>query len=289
MTNPYRGRFAPSPSGPLHFGSLLAALASYLDAKKYQGKWLVRIEDIDPPREVPGSSSLILQTLEQHGLCWDERELYQSTRGEAYKAILNDYLASGKAYACNCTRKNVAEMGGIYNQHCHTKNLPSQDNAIRLRNSKHSDHFTDLILGLTHLEKSRAQEDFIIHRRDGLFAYQLAVVIDDDYQNINHIVRGSDLLDTTCWQLSLFNSLNQQQPKYGHIPLALGENGRKLSKQNKAPALNSKIANQNLHEALTFLGQKPPLELKQESVEDIISWAISNWNRQQLTHSAQIR
>ncbi len=288
MTNTYRGRFAPSPSGPLHFGSLLAALASYLDAKKHQGQWLLRIEDIDPPREIPGASSLILNTLEDHGLYWDEKELYQSTRSEAYRVTLNELIESAKAYACNCTRKDVAGMGGIYNRHCHQKTLACKGNAIRLRNSMYSDHFSDLILGLTTLEQNRAQEDFIIHRRDGLFAYQLAVVIDDHYQNINHVIRGSDLLDTTCWQLSLFNSLNQPQPKYGHIPLALGENGRKLSKQNKAPALNSKTANKNLHEALTFLGQKPPQHLKQESVNDIINWAISNWNRQQLSDKPQI-
>lgn len=290
----YRGRFAPSPSGFLHFGSLIAALASFLDAKASidslgnQGKWLVRIEDIDPPREQAGASIAILSTLEAFGLHWDEQILYQSQQSELYKHTLNNLQQQNLSYYCQCTRSEIKDLGGIYQGHCRFLSLPAQDSATRLINQYGLHQFNDIFQGKVTCDQALAEEDFIIHRKDGLFAYQLAVVHDDIYQNITHVIRGCDLLEPTTRQLTLFATLNKQAPQYGHIPLAITKEGYKLSKQNKAPAIDNSNPQPALIAALEFLGQAPESDLVHEKVADIISWAIKHWSRTKIAKVKEI-
>lgn len=286
----YRGRFAPSPSGLLHFGSLIAALASFLDAKAFvndhgeQGKWLIRIEDIDRPREQKGASKAILTTLEAFGLHWDETALYQSTQSQYYRDILSSLAQQKLSYYCQCTRSQIKAIGGIYQGHCRTANYKSQSSATRIVNQYGLHQFNDLFQGDVVCNKALANEDFTIHRKDGLFAYQLAVVADDIAQGITHVVRGCDLLEPTARQLTLFQTLNNSflkctTPRYGHIPLAITSEGYKLSKQNKAPAINNANPQPALIAALIFLGQTPIPELVSASVKEIIQWAITHWQR----------
>ncbi|WP_114326303.1 tRNA glutamyl-Q(34) synthetase GluQRS [Candidatus Colwellia aromaticivorans] len=292
--NAYRGRFAPSPSGLLHFGSLIAALASFLDAKSFvsangnSGKWLVRIEDIDPPREQVGASSAILTTLEAFGLHWDESVLYQSQQSEIYQDTLSDLQQQNRSYYCQCTRAEIKTLGGIYQGHCRTLNHSKYNSAIRLINQYGLYQFNDVFQGKVDCQQALAKEDFIIHRKDGLFAYQLAVVVDDIYQNINHVIRGCDLLEPTARQLTLFATLNSPAPEYGHVPLAVTTNGYKLSKQNKAPSINNNNPQPALIAALIFLGQAPDPKLVNENVDDIICWAINHWSRDKVTKVKEI-
>lgn len=290
----YRGRFAPSPSGLLHFGSLITALASYLDAKSTidplgnQGKWLVRIEDIDPPREQAGASSAILSTLDAFGLHWDEQVLYQSQQAERYKHMLNDLQQQNFSYYCRCTRSEIKMMGGTYHGHCRDLNQPKENSAIRLINQYGLHQFDDIFQSTVYCNQALAEEDFIIHRKDGLFAYQLAVVHDDIQQNISHVIRGCDLLEPTARQLTLFATLNKQAPQYGHIPLATTEQGYKLSKQNKAPAIDNNNPKPTLIAALNFLGQAPAPELIHENIADIINWAVKHWSREKVAKVKEI-
>lgn len=295
----YRGRFAPSPSGLLHFGSLIAALASFLDAKAFvnehgeQGKWLVRIEDIDPPREQVGASQSILTTLEAFGLHWDETELYQSQQSHYYRDILTGLADHQLSYFCQCTRANIKAIGGIYQGHCKALNQPAIGSATRLVNHHGLNQFNDIFQGEVICDEALAKEDFIIHRKDGLFAYQLAVVADDIAQGITHVIRGCDLLEPTARQLTLYKTLNNSflnavTPQYGHVPLAVTSEGYKLSKQNKAPALNNAIPQPALISALTFLGLSPDNALIDSTVDEIIQWAINNWQRSTVPKSQQI-
>jgi len=284
----YRGRFAPSPSGLLHFGSLVTALASYLDAKHNDGTWLVRIEDIDPPRALAGASSEILKTLESFGLYWDEPVLYQSQQSLLYQKTLNDLAKQQLTYACKCTRAQIKELGGIYPATCQYKNLPTEHNAIRLINQVGIFEFTDNIQGHVSFNKNAAAEDFILVRKDGLFAYQLAVVVDDIFQNITHVVRGCDLLEPTLRQLSFFDILQKKVPHYSHIPLAVTQQGYKLSKQNNASAINNKNPQPALIAALHYLGQNPPEALVSNSVDTIIAWAIKHWSINKITKNKEI-
>ncbi|WP_206483286.1 tRNA glutamyl-Q(34) synthetase GluQRS [Thalassotalea sp. G2M2-11] len=284
----YRGRFAPSPSGYLHFGSLVSALASFLDARKNQGSWLVRIEDIDPPREKAGASNVILNTLEAYGLHWDDSVLYQSQQTARYQAIIDELSHKKLSYNCQCTRAQIKAAGGIYQGHCRDLALADQHCAIRVKNTAGTSSFNDLIQGKVSCDPALAQEDFIIRRRDGLFAYQLAVVADDIYQNITHVVRGCDLLEPTCRQLSFYQILNATAPQYAHVPLAVTEQGYKLSKQNKAPAIDVTKPQASLIAALEFLGQCPPNELRDGTVDDIIQWGISHWQRAAIPRKTQI-
>lgn len=295
VTNSYRGRFAPSPSGFLHFGSLIAALASFLDAKAQvdsqnnPGKWLVRIEDIDPPREQIGASAAILSTLDAFGLHWDEQVLYQSQQSELYRHTLNELQQTSRSYYCQCTRGEIKAIGGIYQGHCRTLHKPEHQSATRLVNQNGHDQFTDIFQGNVCCNQALANEDFIIHRKDGLFAYQLAVVVDDIYQDITHVIRGCDLLEPTARQLTLFATLDKKAPQYGHIPLAVTNDGYKLSKQNKAPAIDNNNPQPALIAALEFLGQTPEPYLADESVADIITWAIKHWSREKVPTAQQIR
>lgn len=284
----YRGRFAPSPSGLLHFGSLIAALASFLDAKAHQGKWLVRIEDIDPPRELTGASANILKTLDAYGLHWDEEVRYQSQQSERYQALLSALKKQQLSYYCQCTRAQIKQVGGIYQGHCKSLSLPAQDSAIRLINHFAIHTFEDIFQGSVTCDINLAKEDFIIHRKDGLFAYQLAVVADDIEQGITHVIRGCDLLEPTARQLTLFKTLQHNAPQFGHVPLAVTKQGYKLSKQNKAPAIDINKPQASLIAALKFLGQKPENQLVHASVNEIIYWAITHWQRNYVPKMAQI-
>lgn len=284
----YIGRFAPSPTGPLHFGSLVSALASYLDAKANGGKWLVRMEDLDPPREQPGAASAILQSLDDHGLHWDGELIYQSQRSHAYQTCLDALLRAELAYPCTCSRQDLTAMGGIYDGRCRNRQVDSsQICSLRLKLYDLPDRvtpeliqFDDLIQG-PQTQNLRSQAgDQILKRRDGFYAYQLAVVIDDIAQGITHIIRGSDLLDVTGRQLFFFNLLGAPLPQFGHIPLAMQANGQKLSKQNHAKAIDSALASRNLWRGLAFLGQNPPAGLGDASTSECLGWALHHWQRQ---------
>lgn len=287
---PYIGRFAPSPSGPLHFGSLVTAVASYLDARIHQGKWLLRIEDIDPPREQIGASAAIQSTLEAHGLEWDESPLFQSERAEIYHETLHQLRHRQLSYRCACTRKRLSQINGHYDGFC-IANPPEEDKACALRLNVKECHDKNLIDNNTQFY-DRVQKpetlhhplatcdlaDFVIHRKDGLFAYQLAVVVDDIQQNISHIVRGCDLIDTTATQLCLTDVLAGERCFYAHIPIAVDSLNNKLSKQNHAPAIDNRRVSENLTRALLFLGVNIPEEIKQEAPTKILAWSAHHWD-----------
>ena len=294
----YVGRFAPSPTGPLHFGSLVAALASYLDARHYHGKWLVRIEDLDPPREQVGAIDDILRCLEAHHLHWDGEILYQSHRLEAYVEIFEQLKNRQLIYPCTCTRKALAEIGGLYPGTCRTKTFVDIEQPVAWRlltdyvvtksqnDDEHYQQFDDLFLGVTTCKNTLG--DFIVKRKDGLFAYQLAVVVDDIYQKITHVIRGNDLLDSTPAQLILFHHLNTPPPQYGHIALALNSQGQKLSKQHGAPAVNNADCKNNIIAALKFLNHMPTDELLNADINAILDWAANHWHRAKLPKENRI-
>jgi len=272
------GRFAPSPSGDLHFGSLIAALGSYLSARAQQGRWLVRIEDIDPPREVPGAATRILQQLEHYGLYWDGDVLWQSQRHDAYRAALSWLQTHRQSYFCTCTRSRIQQLGGFYDGHCRDLQLPPDNAALRLRQHAPVSGFDDRLRGHLQAEAQLAQEDFIIHRRDGLFAYNLAVVVDDHFQGVTEIVRGADLIEPTVRQIALYQQFAWPVPDYLHLPLAVNRDGNKLSKQNHAPALPAGNARPLLVQALRFLGQPVSAGWQDESLESLLKQAVAQWN-----------
>lgn len=273
----YVGRFAPSPSGELHFGSLIAALGSYLQARARQGKWLVRIEDIDPPREVPGAAEKILRQLEHYGLHWDEDVLWQSQRHDAYRERLAWLYEQGLSYYCTCTRARIQSVGGVYDGHCRTLNNGPENAAVRIRQRSPVTHFTDLLSGEISANKRLACEDYIIHRRDGLFAYNLAVVVDDHFQGVTEIVRGADLVEPTVRQISLYHQLGWTAPEYIHLPLAVNERGVKLSKQNHAPALPDGDPRPVLIDALRFLNQNVTNEWQDLRIDELLDLAVAHW------------
>lgn len=282
---PYRGRFAPSPTGPLHFGSLIAALGSYLEARSRGGEWLVRMEDLDPPREVPGAASRILRTLERYGFEWDGELWFQSRRSEAYLAALADLERDGLTYRCGCSRKQVIEASqrlglpaGVYPGSCRRRPASAHDkHAIRLLSEGRQVRFEDGLQGLQQQDVEREVGDFVLRRADGLFAYQLAVVVDDAAQGISEVVRGSDLLASTARQIALQQALGYPTPAYRHLPVAVNAAGQKLSKQTFAPALDDDTPLPALWQALRFLGQQPPAELLQGELDSFWRWAITHW------------
>ena len=283
---PHVGRFAPSPSGPLHFGSLVAALGSFLQARSQQGRWLVRIEDIDPPREMAGASELILQTLEAHGLGWDGEVMYQSRRHGRYDEIIEGLYRAGDLYWCRCTRREIMAAGGFYNGHCRTLGLTAEGCAARLRQHHPVYHFEDQLQGHIAVPAALAEEDFIVRRRDGLYAYNLAVVVDDHFQGVSEIVRGADLIEPTVRQISLYQLFGWKVPDYIHLPLALNPQGAKLSKQNHAPALPKGDPRPVLIAALQFLGQQAEAHWQDFSVEQILQSAVKNWRLTAVPESA---
>jgi|UPI0006985006 Glutamyl- and glutaminyl-tRNA synthetases len=270
-------------------GSLVCALASYLDARANNGQWLVRIEDIDPPREQAGAHSLILESLAKHGLESDQRVLFQSQRHDAYSATLNTLAQRQLSYRCNCTRARLKQLESLYDQHCLSLAPPPNSlSAIRLNqqaallslDKPTLDPLIDGVLGPLQLPLD-PHDDFVIHRKDGLFAYQLAVVVDDIEQGITHVVRGADLLSTTNKQRLLFFTLGSSPPHYSHIPLVTDSRGHKLSKQNHAPAIQSTEATANLTFACELLGlcnNKERTTLQHKSVTTILQWATGKWD-----------
>ncbi len=292
MIRDYRGRFAPSPTGPLHEGSLVAALASWLDARAHGGKWLVRIEDVDTPRCVPGADQVILQQLAACGLHPDEPPVYQSRRGHLYQAALDTLIAKGLAYPCACTRQDIAlalaasgqtrQRHGelVYPGTCRhgLKGRPARAWRFLTDAAEGSDaqvHWSDRLLGDQSQNVSREVGDFILKRADGLWAYQLAVVVDDAEQGITHVVRGEDLADNTARQILLQRALSMAQPAYLHAPLVRGANGEKLSKQNGAQALDTTRPLTLLECAGSVLG----LQCHAASVPGWLSGAAEQWRQ----------
>lgn len=279
-----RGRFAPSPTGPLHFGSLIAALGSFLEIRQHGGEWLVRIEDVDAPRAVPGAAAAILRTLERYGLHWDGPVVYQSRRTTDYQTALECLLGTGLVYPCSCSRRDLASClrgrdgaliypgtcrGGIRSTH--------RPCALRLRVGGTPIRFRDAIQGEYRQRLDREVGDFVLRRADGLFTYQLAVVVDDAVQGVTHVVRGADLLDSTPRQIYLQRLLGLPTPDYAHLPVAVDARGSKLSKQTGAPPLDERDPGPGLWAALRFLGQTPPEVLQQESPAAILAWARLHW------------
>ncbi|MDO6561043.1 tRNA glutamyl-Q(34) synthetase GluQRS [Paraglaciecola chathamensis] len=273
----YVGRFAPSPSGPLHLGSLVAALGSYLRARQMNGKWLLRIEDIDPPREQAGADELIKDALIAHGLLWDEAVIYQHNSHERYEQALTWLRANGHCYFCQCTRKQRLANPKGESCACAQLALNPQGCATVLRNTDAVHEIDDLALGRVSFDE-QCKDDFILRRKDGLYAYQLAVVIDDVDSGVTEVVRGADILPATAYQLALYNLFKQPAPAYVHLPLVMGDNGQKLSKQNHAPALNNERATNNLCAALETLGLRVPSYLNNALVPDILDFAVHNWS-----------
>lgn len=285
----YVGRFAPSPTGPLHFGSLVAALASYLDAKANGGRWLVRIEDLDPPREVTGSSTHILKQLQALGMNWDDDVLYQSTRLSAYERILQQLENLEYCFNCDCSRQRVSGLGGVYDGRCRSRGLnPSPGLAIRLKTSSKTVRFADGIQGDYVQNLEHEVGDFILRRRDGLFAYQLAVVADDAAQKITHVVRGYDLLSSTPRQIYLQQLLGLPTPSYAHIPIVVNELGQKFSKQHFAKPIDLKNASSLLVSALQFLGMTPPPTLIGAAPAALMAWGAKHWDIQRVPKLAKM-
>ncbi len=278
------GRFAPSPTGPLHFGSLLAALASYCEAKSQGGRWLVRMEDIDKPREMAGTADHILHTLEAFGFEWDGGVVYQSQRTPLYQEALGQLKAKSLIYNCDCSRKEIADSaqqgidGLVYPGTCRHKTAFKIPHASRVIVNNAPITFTDAIQGEIQQNLAKDVGDFVLKRVDGLFAYQLGVVVDDFEQGITNILRGADLLDSTPRQIYLQQLLGHPTPQYAHIPVASNVAGEKLSKQTMAPEINAAQASILLTQALDFLGQQAPKDLSKQSANDILQWAKQHWN-----------
>ncbi len=276
----YRGRFAPSPTGPLHFGSLVAALASYLEARHAGGEWCIRIEDVDKPRSRPEAARDILATLDAFGFRGDGEVLYQSQRGTIYQSYI-DQLGS-LVYPCSCSRKDVGEA--VYPGTCRNGAEPGKPvRAMRLRVSGEEICFDDPIQGRFCQVLERDLGDFPLYSHGAnTYSYQLAVVVDDELQGITNVVRGSDLLDSTPRQIYLQRKLGFRPLQYMHFPVAVGADGEKLSKQNLAPAIDRSIAAHVLTQGLEFLGQSTPANL---SLDELWDWAIANWNPDRIPRS----
>lgn len=280
------GRFAPSPTGPLHFGSLVAALASWLDARAAGGRWLVRIEDLDPPREQPGAAGRILRQLEGFGLTWDGDVLTQSTRGERYRAALDRLLAAGHAYPCACTRREIADSAlgtapdgaAIYPGTCRAGLAPDRPaRSLRLRTSDDPVRFEDRVQGPIEQSVGRAVGDFVLRRADGFAAYQLAVVVDDAAQGVTDVVRGADLLESTARQILVQRALGLPTPRYAHVPAIVDAGGAKLAKQTGALAFDATQDGARaavLGRALACLGHAPP----PLDAGETLAWALAHWD-----------
>ncbi len=288
-TSCYRGRFAPSPTGPLHMGSLIAALASYLDARSNSGVWLLRMEDLDPPREPEGAADTILKQLDELGLHWDGEVLYQSQRLDAYQVVLDKLAALQLSFPCNCTRQRLRSLNGVYDGHCRKTQAPiTEASAIRVDVPDEYYHFTDSIQGEFGQNLAKDIGDFVVRRKDGLFAYQLAVIVDDEFQQITDIVRGQDLLDSTPRQLFLQRQLGFTTPRYAHIPIMVNQDGEKLSKQRFAAAVDPKKGPELLFQALAFLGQSPEPELLGSDCPTLLAWGTDNWDIQAVPKLAKL-
>ena len=272
----YRGRFAPSPTGPLHFGSLVAAVGSYLRARSLGGQWLVRIEDIDPPREVAGAAAEQLETLRHFGMIADEPVVYQSRSAGLHQAALEQLLRTGQAFECGCSRRDLPESG-IYPGICRN-GIPSGRLArsVRLKVDDQTVEFEDAIQGRCRQNPAHQSGDFVIRRADGLVAYQLAVVVDDAASGINEVVRGADLIDSTARQILVYQALGERLPGYAHLPVVVDENGRKLSKSDSDDPVQARRPATTLRLALRALNHEPPNGCC--SLEAIWNWAMENFD-----------
>ncbi|VAW53153.1 Glutamyl-Q tRNA(Asp) synthetase [hydrothermal vent metagenome] len=276
---PYKGRFAPSPTGPVHFGTLIAAVGSYLQAKKNNGKWLIRIEDVDTTRKIAGADKDILDTLEAFGFEWDDTIIYQSNQTRHYELALSNLIEQSLIFPCLCSRKQLAKSEQlIYPGTCRNRTLPEMnEHALRIKSNGTVITFDDIVMGQQSQNMQTECGDFVLKRRDGLFAYQLAVVVDDALQGITEIVRGGDLLDSTPRQIYLQHLLAYTTPEYCHLPLAVDKSGNKISKSEGAARVDIDNRGQLICRVLEFLGQEPPTDLSDSSVDDIWKWAVGNW------------
>jgi len=282
----YVGRFAPSPTGPLHFGSLVAAVASYLQARVNDGRWLLRVEDIDPPREEPGATQSILDALDRYGFEWDGDVIYQSESRALHDAAVADLLDRGLAYPCGCSRRDLADeprgpLGVIYPGTCRN-GCDAAETAVRIRVDDSPISFDDVLQGPQTQRLESESGDFVIRRRDGLIAYQLAVVVDDAIEGISEVVRGIDIMDSTPRQIWLQRLLGYRSPAYMHIPVITHPDGDKLSKLTGAPGISLDTIGPTLVDALCALRQDPPHDLADSELTDIWSWAVENWRPDQL-------
>jgi glutamyl-Q tRNA(Asp) synthetase len=280
------GRFAPSPTGPLHLGSLLAAVGSYLDARRAGARWLVRIEDLDTARVIAGCAAQQLRVLEDFGFEWDGEVLHQSSRRDAYRDALRRLDARGRLFRCSCSRKDLAGEDEFrhYPGTCRDGPAKSGATSLRFRVTDRPIHFEDQFLGP---QEFRDIGDVVVQRRDGLASYQLAVVIDDAFQFVTRVVRGADLLASTPWQMELQDALELPRPIYGHLPLLTEPDGAKLSKSSRSLPLDPAAAPALLTATLTYLSQAPPAELAHSSIKDVWQWAFAHWNPQALAGTAR--
>ncbi|MBR5676297.1 MAG: tRNA glutamyl-Q(34) synthetase GluQRS [Neisseriaceae bacterium] len=284
MITKYIGRFAPSPTGHLHIGSLLTAVASFIDAKAHNGAWLVRMEDLDKPREVKGAADDILRTLDAFALHWDGEVVYQSKRHALYRAALDDLQRKNLVYPCYCSRKTVQENGTngidgiVYNGNCRFREPEkiAKQSAWRIKTDNQPIVFEDKICGTQQQNIAQEVGDFVLLRADGQWAYQLAVVVDDNAQGVTNIVRGSDLLLSCPRQIYLYQQFNFRLPEYAHLPLLTNALGQKWSKQTLAPKLDLANKEYLLKQVLTYLGLPTPIP--DENCNALLQWAILNWN-----------
>lgn len=280
----YRGRFAPSPTGPLHFGSLFAAVISYLEARHHNGAWLVRIEDIDPLREQPHASADILHTLNCHHLIPDQQPQFQSQRYDLYKQNLNLLMTDKTAYACPCSRRYLQEHHGKHCDNCLNQQINIEECALKFK--AHTASTFKWEDGLQGVQTRLLNDDFVLKRKEGFYAYQLAVVSDDIDQNISHVVRGFDLIDSTPMQLALYQSFNKVPPIFSHFPVIAFSNGQKLSKQNLAPAVNNDLALSNLLYIFKLLRLK--LRHSPDNCQNALNEALECWNPQFLVGKSEL-
>lgn len=278
----YIGRFAPSPTGPLHLGSLYTALASFLDARSRGGQWLLRIDDLDTPRNVQGATEHILRCLERFELLWDGEIYYQNRQRMRYQALLTDLLQAGQIYACRCSRKQLQPLKP-YSGRCREAGYPDDERAaLRIKTSARAIEFEDACQGFVSQNLADDQGDFIVRRRDQIIAYQFAVVVDDHDQGINHVVRGADLLDSTPRQIHLHQLLGFAVPHYQHLPVIVDHEGHKLSKQTLAAPVDTQNPRATIWHLLQLLRQNPPDELQSMRVAEQLQWAINHWQPQPL-------
>ncbi len=296
MTQRYCGRFAPTPSGPLHFGSMIAAIGSFCDARAHGGQWQVRIDDIDTPRAVTGVADEILRTLEAFALQWDGRAVYESQNRDAYHHALHSLRATGRVFACSCSRREISKAGirgadgPVYPGTCRT--APRADRPVRSLRLRVEDSdtigFTDQLQGRFSQDLAASVGDFVIYRADGVFSYHLACAVGDAHQSITHVVRGADLIDSTPRQIYIQRLLNLPTPRYLHLPVATNRHGEKLSKQTHATPVERARAPQTIYAVLRFLGQQPPEELAHWSAQQAIDWAVNAWQRERLPNASAI-
>lgn len=278
---PYRGRFAPSPTGPLHWGSLTTALASWLEARRHDGAWLVRMDDLDPPRQAPGAAETLVRQLTELGLEPDEPVYYQSQRTEAYGAAVDQLLRRGDAFHCKLSRKQLRARGGVH-PGASVAVAPEADTVVRLAVPDEPVRFHDLFQGPQEADLQTQGGAFTLQRRDGPFGYQLACALDELWLGITHVIRGADLMASTLRQQWVLQQLGQTAPVYGHLPVLLDGRGEKLAKSDGADAVDTSSPAAALTRALDLLAQQPPAALAHARGDEVLSWARAHWHPQRL-------